>query len=138
VIAYLDASVLLRVVLGQPDALAGWGGIETGVASALVEVECLRTLDRLRLRVGLDDESIAERREALQRLLDATEIVELTAPVLRRASQPFPTALGTPDALHLASALLWRDQTGEDLTVATHDAALALASRACGLAVIGL
>ena len=34
-IVYLDSSVLLRKVLGQPGALKEWGAIRTGVASAL-------------------------------------------------------------------------------------------------------
>jgi hypothetical protein len=65
VIAYLDSSVLLRVVLGQRNALKEWGRVTQGVASALVEVECLRTLDRLRFAQGFSDEMIAEQREAV-------------------------------------------------------------------------
>ncbi|MGH9368403.1 MAG: type II toxin-antitoxin system VapC family toxin [Thermoanaerobaculia bacterium] len=138
-IAYLDSSVLLRRVLGQRDSLAQWKKIEAGVASALVEVECLRTLDRLRLAESLDDPTIAPRREALFRVLDAIELVEVTRPVLERAAQPMPTALGTLDAIHLATALLWREHSGAaDLVMATHDAALGLAARASGLRVIGL
>ena len=49
-IAYVDASVSLRVVLRQPNALPEWTQIDRGVASALVTTESLRTLDRLRLR----------------------------------------------------------------------------------------
>jgi predicted nucleic acid-binding protein len=138
VIAYLDSSVLLRVVLRQPDALAQWRRIDRGVASALVEVECLRTLDRLRIAAGLTDRELARRRQAVFRVLDATEVVEVTRPVLARAAQPMPTALGTLDAIHLATALLWREWRGEDLVFATHDTALALASRASGLVVVGV
>jgi predicted nucleic acid-binding protein len=138
VIAYLDSSVLLRVVLRQPDALAEWRRIERGVASALVEVECLRTLDRLRVAASLTDRELARRRQAVYRVLDATEIVEITRPVLARAAQPMPTALGTLDAIHLATALLWREWRGEDLVFATHDTALALAARASGVAVVGV
>ncbi len=136
-IAYLDSSVLLRVVLGQSDALAQWAEIEDGVASRLVEVECLRTLDRLRLVESLDDHEIAIRREAVFRLLESLEIVELTRPVLARASQPMPTNLGTLDAIHLATALMWAEQAGSPLVMATHDQALATAARASGLRVIG-
>ena len=85
-IAYVDASVLLRVVLRQSNALKEWISIERGVASALVEVECLRTLDRLRLRDGLPDSRIAVRREAVFRLMEAMEIVDLNRPVLERAA----------------------------------------------------
>ena len=137
-IAYLDSSTILRVILGQRNALKEWRSITQGVASALVEVECLRTLDRLRLAEGLADAEIAIRREAVFRVLEAIEVVELTRPVLARASQPLPTALGTLDAIHLATALLWKDRSGADLAMATHDDALATAARASGLRVLGL
>jgi len=137
VIAYLDSSVLLRVVLGQRDRLLEWDRIERGVASALVEVECLRTLDRLRLAERLADAELASRREAIYRLIEAIEIVEPTRPVLSRAALPLPTALGTLDAIHLATAVLWGERARADLVVATHDAALATAARASGLRVVG-
>lgn len=136
--AYLDSSVVLRLILGQLEALAEWEEVEMGVASALVEVECLRTLDRLRLLGALSDDEVAERRAAVFGLMAATEVVEVTRTVLARASQPMPTALGTLDALHLATALLWREQTGAELALATHDAALGRAARASGFFVIGL
>lgn len=136
-IAYLDPSVLLRKVLRQPGSLREWSAVRTGVASALVETECLRTLDRLRLRAGLSDRELARRRETVFRLLESVEVVEVTGSVLARAAQPLPTALGTLDAIHLATALLWREHGGGDLVVATHDAALGVAARACGLTVIG-
>jgi uncharacterized protein len=137
VIVYLDSSTVLRIILGQANALKEWRLITQGVASALVEVECLRTLDRLRLAEGLEDAEIALRREAVFRLLEAVEVVELTTPVLTRASQPLPTELGTLDAIHLATALLWKERSGADLVVATHDDALAMAARASGLRVLG-
>ena len=137
-IAYVDSSVLLRVVLRQPDALAQWRRIERGVASALVEVECLRTLDRLRLEEDLPETEIALRREAVFRLLETAEVVDLTRTVLDRAAQPLPTTLGTLDAIHLATALLWRDASAAELVLATHDRSLALAARACGLRTVGI
>ena len=88
-IAYLDSSVLLRVVLGQRDALKEWGRVTQGIVSALAEVECLRTLDRLRSAQGFANEVIAEQREAVYRLLEAMEIVEITYPVLSRAAHHF-------------------------------------------------
>lgn len=137
-IAYLDSSTILRIVLGQTNALKEWRSIRQGVASALVEVECLRTLDRLRLAESLGDAEIAARREVVFRLLEAIEVVALTRPILSRAAQPLPTALGTLDAIHLATALLWKERTGADLFMATHDEGLATASRASGLRVVGV
>jgi uncharacterized protein len=137
VIAYLDASVVLRIALGRANSLREWRRVERGVASALVEVECLRILDRIRLLERLGDEALALRREAIFRLLEAVEIVEPTRSVLSRAAQPMPTVLGTLDAVHLASALLWQEASGTDLVMATHDAALGMAARASGLRVVG-
>ena len=136
-IAYVDSSVLLRKVLRQPGSLREWRIIQTGVASALVETECLRTLDRLRLRADLSDRDLARRRAAVFRLVESMELVEVTAPVLARAAQPLPTELGTLDAIHLATALLWSERIGTGLVMATHDVALGPAARACGLRVVG-
>jgi predicted nucleic acid-binding protein len=137
VIAYLDASVVLRLVLGEPHRLAEWERVEAGVASALTEVECLRTLDRLGRMNRLSPTDLVERRAAVYRLLDAVEVVDVSRPVLRRASESFPAPLGTLDAIHLSTALLWRDANDASLTVATHDVALAMAARAVGFPVVG-
>jgi len=136
-IAYIDASVLLRVALRQPDALTEWRQVEQGVSSALVTTESLRTLDRLRLRANLTDVEVASRRATILQLIASLELVEVDAVVLDRAAQPMPTELGTLDAIHLATALLWKDMTREDLVMATHDGALALGAKAHGLPVIG-
>ncbi len=136
-IAYVDASVLLRVTLGQPDALPEWRQIDQGVSSALVMSECLRTLDRLRLRARLSDAEVATRRATILALIASLELVEIDSVVLDRAAQPMPTELGTLDAIHLATALLWKDLTHADLIMATHDTALALGAQAHGLHVVG-
>lgn len=136
-IAYVDASVLLRVLLGEPGRWRQWEHLETAVSSALAEVEVLRTLDRLRLHGALTVAEAAERRGAAMRLLQAVSLADVSTPILRRAADPFPTPLGTLDAIHLATALAWREIRGTPLVVATHDAQLALAARACGFEVIG-
>ncbi len=137
-IAYVDASVLLRVALGQPDALPEWRQIDQGVSSALAMTECLRALDRLRLRAGLSDSEVARRRATILALIASLDLVEIDSVVLDRAAQPMPTELGTVDAIHLATALLWRDLTRTNLIMATHDAALALGAQAHGLYVVGV
>ena len=137
-IAYVDSSVVLRLVLGQPDRLSEWPTITTGVASALLEVECLRTLDRLRFtKPQFTSEQHSLRRAAIFRIVEALELVDLSVVVLKRAAQPMPTPLGTLDALHLATAQAWREARQHDPMFATHDHALALAARADGFRVIG-
>lgn len=137
-IAYVDASVLLRVALGQSNALPEWRQIDRGVSSTLILTESLRTLDRVRLRARLPDIEVARRRSTILALIDALELVEVDTIVLERAAQPMPTELGTLDAIHLASALLWKDATGVEPVMATHDGALGLAAQAHGLKVLGI
>jgi predicted nucleic acid-binding protein len=138
VTAYIDASVLLRLALHQHDALREWPRIRHGISSALVVTECLRTLDRLRLRVTLHDTDLAQRRSTILEYAGSLELVEVDANVLGRAAQPMPTELGTLDAIHLATALLWSETTNKPLVMATHDAALATGARAHGLTVVGV
>ncbi len=136
-IAYLDASVILRVVFGEPGQVPEWSRIDHAVSSTLSQVECLRVIDRARLRRALTDEDVAERRMAVLAVLERAALIPVSPPVLRRASDPFPTSLGTLDAIHLASALLWQQSEGARLELWTHDGELGQAARAMGLAVRG-
>lgn len=135
--AYIDASVVLRILFGEPDPLAAWRRINRPISSRLLGVECLRTLDRVRLRDRIDDQTMAERRGALLETLAAIDVVPLDERILDRAAGPFPTSMRTLDAIHLASAIEVRDEL-PDLVVATHDAELGLAATALGFEVLGL
>ncbi|MFN8091068.1 MAG: type II toxin-antitoxin system VapC family toxin [Vicinamibacteria bacterium] len=136
-IAYLDTSALLRLVLSEPEALEELRSADALVSSELLAVESLRTLDRLRVQGSLSVEEAAVRRGLVAEWLEAVDLVVLQRPILARASEPFPTPLGTLDALHLATALVWRDRNPQELVVATHDRDLALASRSFGFVVTG-
>jgi len=136
--AYMDSSVILRLILGEPGQLTGWDRFDRLVCSELAELECLRAVDRLRIRHHLAEEEVLTRREAVFHLLEAMEIVGVTRPILKRAANTFPVMIGTLDAIHLATALAWQDEYGADLTVATHDRMLGQAARALGLKTIGV
>ena len=136
--AYVDASVVLRLVLGQKGRLAAWESVRRAVSSSLLRVECLRAIERLRLRGEIDGAEVVVRRGAGLRILDASELVLPDDQVLERASQPLPVALGSLDAIHLSTALLWQELRGEPLVFATHDAALGAAAQAFGMEVVGL
>jgi predicted nucleic acid-binding protein len=138
VIAYLDTSALLRLVLREPGALDDLRSFEGLVSSELLAVEALRTIDRLRLQGALSPEEAASRRATIADWLEAIDLVLLQAPILARASEPFPTAVGTLDALHLATALVWRERMQRVLVMATHDGGLALAARSFGIGVMGV
>ena len=136
--AYVDTSALLRLVLREPGALEDLRSYDALVSSELVAVESARTIDRLRLQGVLTIEEAATRLRAVTDWLDAIDLVLLRPPVLNRASEPLPTPLGTLDAIHLASALVWRERMGALPTMATHDSALGLAARTFGFDVRGI
>jgi predicted nucleic acid-binding protein len=135
--AYIDSSVLLRAILGEPDRLRSWDRIDVAVSSELLRLECLRTIDRARIQLQLTDADVSRQRGDVLEAIESIGLIPLAPLVLERAAEPFPTSIGSLDALHLASALLVREQY-EDLLFATHDQALALAARAVGFAVDGV
>jgi predicted nucleic acid-binding protein len=136
-IAYIDTSVLLRIVLREPGALEDMRAYEGLVSSELIALESARTIDRLRIQGSLTTEEATERSRAVNAWLEAIDLVLLRPPVLSRASEPMPLPIGTLDAIHLATALIWRDRMGPLPEMVTHDAALGAAARTFGFDVRG-
>jgi predicted nucleic acid-binding protein len=134
---YLDSSVILRVVLGESGTLREWSRISLAVTSEIALVECLRTLDRLRIAGTIKDRELARRRASALKLFSGIEAVRINRAVLDKAAEPFPTLVRTLDALHVASALLVRARVPA-LRFATHDGDLGTAATAVGLTVIGM
>ncbi len=137
-IAYVDTSALLRVVLREAGALDDLRTYDGLVSSELLAVESARTIDRLRIQGALTMDEAAERIALVNEWLEAVDLVLLRPPVLSRASEPMPMPLSTLDAIHLASALLWRDRIGPLPQLVTHDAALGAAARGFGFDVRGM
>ena len=104
-IAYLDTSVLLRLVLREPGALEDLRSSEALVSSELLAVESLRTIDRLRLHGALSPEEAASRRATVTEYLEAVDLVLLQSPILAMLglfdeSQPLVPLNGTCGVLH--------------------------------------
>jgi predicted nucleic acid-binding protein len=137
VTTYVDASVLLRIILGEPGRLRQWSQITRPIASMLVRVECLRAIERARGRLHLQDEEVATRRATVLEQLAGFELVPIDLSILERAADPFATTLGSLDAIHLATALLVRPRL-PDLRFTTHDLELGTAARASGFGVLGI
>jgi predicted nucleic acid-binding protein len=57
---YVDTSVVLRVLLREPNPVGIWGQWNKAYSSALWRVEALRTVDRLRLNHEISDSEVAE------------------------------------------------------------------------------
>ena len=124
------------MVLGEPERLGIWPKITTAVSSELIKLECLRTIDRARVRLGLSDKEVSQNRSDVLEALDALDLIVLDRRVLERASEPFPTLLGSLDAIHLSSAILAREEF-DHLILATHDDQLGTAGRSVGFDVEG-
>jgi predicted nucleic acid-binding protein len=131
-------SARTRLVLREPGALDDLRSYDALVSSELIAVESARSIDRLRLQGALTVEEAEARLRAITDWLEAIDLVLLRPLVLSRASQPLPTPLGTLDAIHLATALIWRERMGALPTMATHDSALGLAALSFGFDVRGV
>lgn len=135
--AYLDASVVLRIVLRQRDPLPEWHTITEAVASGILQVECLRGIDRVQFTGELPEPHVAPTFSALHKAMDRIVLLKFTNTVLARAGQPLGAPLKTLDAIHLATAAIWRERTGRDIPFCTHDTTLANAARSAGFEVLG-
>lgn len=135
--AYVDSSVALRWLLRQPDALPLPPPAERLVSSHLLRVEMHRVIDRSRVHGQLSDEQCALTLARIGEFCATVDLVSLTPPILERAGGHFPTAIGTLDALHLATALTLRDRGVTPLTLLTHDRQQSLAARSLGFPVEG-
>lgn len=137
---YVDGSAFLRGMLprerSQPQV--DLADFDLRVASELLVLEATRKLDRLRLAGLMDAKEAEERWSEMEDALAAVDFVEVNSVVLKRARLSFGEPLASLDAIHFATALLWReDHEDDELVLATHDAELAAAARANGLPVVG-
>lgn len=134
---YLDTSVILRRLLNEPHGLTDWGRWEAAFASRIWLTEAHRTVDRLRLDGRLNDEEVVRLRDECRKVHAAMHIVPVDEDILAHAGNPFPTTVGTLDAIHLASALAVQEATPLDRFL-THDRRLALAAAGMGFTVAGV
>ena len=134
---YVDTSVVLRILLHEPNPVGIWGQWNKAYSSALWRVEALRTVDRLRLTQEISDNEVAELVRDIQITHETFAVHPVTNQVFQRASETFPTVVGTLDAIHLATALSIREIENVDLML-THDSQLAIAARSLGFEVMGI
>src|SRR5690242_10016893 len=106
--AYIDSSVLLRIIFGESNALKLPKSINDFVASEILKIECFRTIDRMRHVLNLSEDEIADRHAALHKAIRVLRIIKFSDVISQRACEPFPIALKTLDAIHLSTAILWK------------------------------
>ena len=121
---YLDTSVALAQLLAEnrrpPDGF--WQ--EPLIASRLLEYELWTAINARGLSASHGNE--------VRALIGRVALIELTPPVLARALEPFPSAVRTLDALHLASIEFLRTQR-QQIVLATYDKRMEVIARALGI-----
>lgn len=126
---YIDSSVALARLLFEPRSPPTEFWQEELVSSRLLEYEIWN-------RVHAYDPSGANIGPA-RMLLTGIALLQLDRTVLARALEPWPTAIRTLDALHLATADYLRRQ-GDPVELASYDNRLITAARALGIPLAAL
>lgn len=126
---YLDTSVAVAHLLAEDRRPPGSLWTQPLVASRLLEYELWTRLNARRLA--------ASHGEAARRLVERLALMELLPNVLGRAKEPFPAAVRTLDALHLASILFLRERVPA-IELASYDERQLAAARALGVRIAAL
>ncbi len=126
---YLDTSVALAHLLAEDQAPPERLWREELISSRLLEYEIWTRIHARKLTHSHADE--------VHSLLSRVAFVELSAPVLARALEPFPKSVRTLDALHVASMDFLRNQ-GQVLRLASYDSRLADAARSLKIPIYRL
>jgi len=116
---HMDTSVVLLVLFREPNPIDFWGKWDRAFSSALWRIEALRTVDRLRLMHEITDVEVTELMRDIQITRDTLAIRPLEEGILQRASETFPTVVGTLDAIHLATAIFIRESEHLDFPLPT-------------------
>lgn len=125
--SYLDSSALLKLAVREPETAsleAHLASSEGLLTSQLAVLECRRAVRRA---------SHARLLQAMDVVLDAVYLLDVTPAILEQAARLDPPLLRSLDAIHLATAL----SIGEpQLEVITYDTRFADAAHATGLTVV--
>lgn len=123
---YLDTSVLVKLVVAEPEtaALRAWLGEadRNPVACDLARTELLRAVRR----------AAPDRVLHARAVLDSITLIDVTTSIFEEAGRLDPTTLRSLDAIHLAAAL---DLGDELASLVTYDDRLAEAAQHNGIPV---
>lgn len=136
---FLDTSVLLRWLLNSPKVYSGFQNWDSCYVSELLYIEVSRVLNRLRLEKEIDDIEYANLHKTFMDFYKTVYVIEINRTVKQKSAEPFPTVIGTLDAMHLASALILVEENDNlEITFLTHDSQLSTAAKAMGLSIAGV
>ena len=126
---YLDTSVALAHLLAEDRVPPAELWERPVVSSRLIEYEVWTRIHARGLGRSHGD--------TVRELVDRLAFIELAAPILSRALEPFPTPVRTLDAFHLASIEFLRTH-GQHVELASYDTRQQTAARALGIPVVPL
>lgn len=126
---YLDTSVALAQLLAEDRIPPAELWNASLVSSRLLQYE---VWTRIHAR-GLG----RSHGELVKELINRLALIEVAAPILGRALEPFPTPVRTLDAIHLASIDFLR-QHGQDVRLASYDDRLLTAAKALDISIFDL
>jgi hypothetical protein len=123
---YIDGSVALAQLLTQDHALPETIWWQPLISSRLLEYEVWNRIHARGLARSHGD--------AARALIAGVALIELAPPVLARALEPYPAAVRTLDALHLASIEFLRSRR-QKVEVASLDPRLLAGARSLGIPI---
>jgi predicted nucleic acid-binding protein len=133
-IVYLDSSFVIRRLLGVGKPAEFWGKWEKAYASTIMRTECCRIANKLRLDGKLDDVGRARLGSWIETVCSAVTQIPVTDSVLKRAAETYPVAVGTLQAIHLATMQELEAVHGVKCVLASDDKGLCQAANALGIA----
>jgi predicted nucleic acid-binding protein len=126
-VSYVDSSALLKLAVREPETSALEAHIAASaglVSSRLAVLECRRAARRA---------SRARVLQAVDAVLEAVYLLEITPAILDDAAAVDPPLLRSLDAIHLVTALSVDDP---EVEIITYDSRLAEAAQSNGLSVV--
>jgi len=132
---YVDSSSLLKWLLNgfELPRLKEW---RAACSSELIVNDVYRTLFRLRLEGKLTDAQLVAKQQDALEFIDGIFLMQLNRAVIEKGREPFGTFIATLDALHLASAILWKSEVDAEVYILSHDDQLQNAARLNGLTLL--
>ncbi len=130
---YLDSSVVLRWLLKDTNSLSDFGGWKHAASSFLLEVECIRALDRLKNENKINAETYADLLAQLNEFTRSMQLFDIDARVLGMAKSQYIAPVKTLDAIHIATVQLWQQELSEKILLLSHDHKMNLIAKSLGL-----
>lgn len=121
---YIDTSAYLKIFLKEKgsDKVRKLVKENSLLASAIITSECFSAFSRRRQGKEIDDKTFDRLVNRVKKDLPYLEIIRLTDDILRRTEEILlHSTVRTLDAIHIASALLFQESTGIDITFVTSD-----------------